>query len=146
MTVHEKSCGVVVFYRADKVIKKDSYEFLLLHYPEGHWDLPKGHVEKGEEETTTALRELEEETGLKDVKVIEGFKHPIHYFFRKENELISKIVVFYLVEANHKKVKISFEHKDFVWLPYKEAIKKMTFKNAKEVVEKAYEFILDNIK
>ena len=44
--IKEKSCGIVVFHRKD-----EECEFLLLHYPEGHWDLPKGHVEEGESES-----------------------------------------------------------------------------------------------
>ena len=53
----EKSCGAVV-YRMEKGRRL----YLLLHYCEGHWDLPKGHVEAGESEEQTARREISEET------------------------------------------------------------------------------------
>ena len=141
MTIQEKSCGTVVIYCPQKEINLKECEFLLLHYPEGHWDLPKGHVEKGEEEITTALRELEEETGLKNVEVIEGFKEKTHYFFKNKNDLISKTVMFFLIRAESKDIKISFEHQNHIWLKYDEAIKKITFKNVKEIVGKAMKYI-----
>ena len=50
--------------------------------PKGHWDFPKGHIEKGEKIKDTIRREVEEETGLKDIKFIEGFKEWIKYFFK----------------------------------------------------------------
>ena len=134
MTIHEKSCGTVVVYQPGS-------EILLLHYPEGHWDLPKGHIEKGEDDEQTALRELEEETGMKNVKVIKDFKESTHYFFTCKQELISKTVIFFLVQAKNKNVKISHEHQDYLWLPLEEALKKITFKNVKEIVLKAKIYI-----
>ncbi len=77
-TTKEKSCGTIVYHK-----KNDKYEFLLLHYPEGHWDFPKGHIETGETEIETALRELS----------------------------------------------------------YDRAYEKVTFKNAKEILKKAFEFL-----
>ena len=49
----EKSCGAVVF-REENGVRL----YLLLHYAEGHWDLPKGHVEKGESEEQNKLKKL----------------------------------------------------------------------------------------
>jgi len=137
--IYEKSCGAIVCHKKNK-----GYEYLLLHYPEGHWDFPKGHVEKGETEVETALRELEEETGIKKVSVEKDFRETIHYFFTKNDALISKTVAFYLVVVGAQEVAISHEHKNFIWLPYKKAFNKITFKNAKEILEKANNFKLDN--
>ena len=52
-----------------------------------------------------------------------------------------KYVVFYLAQTKQKKVKISWEHKGFVWLSYKEAVKKATFRNAKNVLKKAEKWL-----
>jgi 8-oxo-dGTP pyrophosphatase MutT (NUDIX family) len=137
----EKSAGAVVF-RKNKEIK-----YLLLHYPTGsrtskdYWDLPKGHVEKGEKPIVTAKREIAEETGLKDVGFIDGFKETIKYFFKWEGKSILKFVTFYLAEAKTKDVKISWEHIGFKWLPYQEALGQLTFKNAKEILKKANQFL-----
>ena len=54
-----KSCGIIPFRR-----KGDEKEFLVLLQTNHFWSFPKGHMEAGETETETALRELLEETGL----------------------------------------------------------------------------------
>ncbi len=138
----EKSAGAVIFRKEGGKIY-----YLLLHYPSNakspreYWDFPKGHIEKGEKIEETVKREVEEETGLKDIKLIEGFKEWIKYFFKFKEKNIFKIVTFFLAETKTKEVKVSFEHIGFKWLPYEEAIEKLTFKNAKEILKKANEFI-----
>jgi len=138
----EKSAGAVIFRKEGGKIY-----YLLLHYPSNakapreYWDFPKGHIEKGENLEETAKREVEEETGLKDIKLIEGFKEWIKYFFKFKGKNIFKIVTFFLAETKTKTVKVSFEHIGFKWLPYEEAIEKLTFKNAKEILKKANDYL-----
>jgi len=131
----EKSAGAIVFGK-DKEPK-----YLLLHYEAKHWDFPKGNVEKNETDTETVTREIAEETGITDVEIIQGFKEKIQYYYKLKNELINKEVIFYLAKTNTKEVKLSFEHIGYIWLPYDKAIGKLTFKNAKEILEKANEFL-----
>jgi bis(5'-nucleosidyl)-tetraphosphatase len=132
----EKSCGAVVF------IKKDAQvNFLLLHYEAGHWDFVKGNVEAGESEKETVLRELQEETGIVDAQFIEGFKEKIEYFYRRQGATIHKQVIFFLMETPTEKVQISFEHVGYTWLNYEQAMEQLTFKNAKDVLQKAQEFL-----
>ena len=128
----EKSAGAIIFH-------KSSGDYLLLHYPSGHWDFVKGHVEKGESEEQTLLREAREETGL-EIKIVPGFKETISYFYRHK-ELISKDVIFFLAEAKSKNVRLTREHHGFVWLPFREALEKTTYKNSKAVLKKADEFL-----
>lgn len=149
----EKSAGAVIFRKEPRSRinslrgKKGITKYLLLHYPSTsrapreYWDFPKGHIEKGEDETKTVKREVEEETGLKDIKFIEGFKEWIKYFFRHKGKNIFKIVTFLLAETKEKKIKISFEHLGYEWLPYEEAIEQLSFKNAKEILRKANAFL-----
>lgn len=132
----EKSAGAVIFRKERGIVK-----YLLLHYESRHWDFPKGHIEKGEKELETVKREVEEETGLKDLEFIEGFKEWIKYFFRYKEKNVFKIVTFYLAETKTEKVEISFEHIDYKWLPYEEALEQLTFKNAKEILERANDFL-----
>ena len=132
----ETSAGAVVF-RKDKEIK-----YLLLQYGAGHWDFPKGNIEKGEQEKETVKREIQEETGIAEISFAEGFKERIRYFYRREGRLISKEVVFYLCETKEENVKISHEHIGYEWLNYEDALAKVTFKNSKEILEKANEFLL----
>ncbi len=132
----EKSSGAVVF-RKDKHVK-----YLLLHYEAGHWDFPKGHIEKNESEQQAALREIKEETGVSGVSFVDGFKETIKYFYKKEGKTVFKTVVFFIAETKTEKVKISFEHIGSEWLEYKDAFERLTYKNAKDVLEKADKFLM----
>ena len=127
----EKSCGIVLL---------NSNKVLLLQHPDtttsGHWDFPKGHIEKGEDEIQTALRELKEETGIDKVKIIDDFHNLISY----SKETILKEVVFFLGITNQEKVSISSEHQNFVWLEYESAYERLTYDNAKKTLKKAFDF------
>ena len=131
----EKSAGVVIF-RKNREIK-----YLLLLYGLGHWGFVKGNIEKGEEELETVRREAEEEAGIKDLKFVEGFRESISFFYRRGGELIKKFVTYYLAETKTKRIRLSYEHKDYKWLPYEEALKFLKFENVKNVLEKANEFL-----
>ncbi len=149
----ETSAGAVVFREEisgqspeslsnlKKFDKKGKILYLLLHYEEGHWDFPKGHIEKGEEEKETVKRETKEETGISKISFIEGFKEKINYFYKREGQTIFKEVVFYLCETKESKVKISFEHIGYKWLSYDKAMEQLTFKNAKGILEKANSYL-----
>ncbi len=132
----EESAGAVIFRR-----EKNKIYYLLLHYQWGHWDFPKGNIERGEKPEEAAKREIEEETGIGDVKSIEGFKEWIKYFLKFEGKTVFKVVTFYLAETKTKQVETSFEHIGYKWLPHREALKQLTFKNAKEILEKANNFL-----
>lgn len=132
----EKSAGAVIFCREDKKIY-----YLLLHYQTGHWDFPKGNIEKGEKLEETVKREVKEETGLEDIEFVAGFKEVIKYFYKLKGKNIFKIVTFLLAETKTKKIKISWEHIGYKWLPCEETLEQLTFKNAKEILQKANEFL-----
>lgn len=138
----EKSAGAVIFRKDDGNI----YYLLLCYLPRSqvkkeHWGFPKGHIEKGENIYETIIREVEEETGLKDLKIIKGLKEFENYFFKVKDKTIFKTVIFLLAETKEKDIKLSFEHTGFLWLPYEEASKKLTFKNAKKILKKANDFL-----
>ncbi len=133
--VKEKSVGAVLFRKNEKP------EFLLLHYNAGHWGFPKGHVEGNETDEQTLRRELREETALTALIVKPGFQQPTKYFFRRGQETVQKEVVFYLVEAKKGQVKISFEHQGFEWLPFQKALERLSFKNTKNVLRKAINYV-----
>jgi 8-oxo-dGTP pyrophosphatase MutT (NUDIX family) len=134
--LHEKSCGAVVF------IKKDSdVRYVLLNYAAGHWDFVKGNVEPNETEKQTVVRELQEETSITGAQFVEGFREAIAYFYRRQGQTIHKEVVFYLMEAYTDKVQLSFEHVGYVWLDYQNTLEKLTFKNSKDVLIKAHDFL-----
>jgi len=148
MITFEKSAGAVVFRKSEGNLK-----FLLLFYPSGHWDFPKGHMEKGETEEETSLRETAEETGLSNLRIIPEFKTSIWYFYRAKGEErknrekdgrkinIIKKVVYYLTESVSGDIVLSFEHSDFKWLSYEGALNSIIHKNGKNVLKKAHAFL-----
>ena len=115
--------------------------FLLLHYPQGHFDFPKGHVEEHETELQTASRELKEETGISNVKFYDGFREVINYSFRHNNEMINKDVVYFIAETSQTDIVISHEHQGSGWHTYSDTKKKITFDQSRKVLEKAGEFL-----
>ncbi len=128
----EKSCGAVV-YRAEGGKKL----FLLLHYFEGHWDLPKGHVEKGEDEKSTAKREVFEETGIKELEFDPLFREIISYSFKRARKKVPKEVVFFLAKTSQENIRLSDEHINHEWLDVDSAKSRATYESAKKVLEKA---------
>lgn len=156
----EQSAGAVIFR-----IEQGEPRYLLLHYPTGartkkeYWDFPKGHLERGESEQQTAAREVAEETGLREIAFVPGFEERIQYYFRAipreskvlpkghgsyfrvQGKTIFKTVAFFLALTKKKEVKISFEHKGFVWLSYEKAMKKLKFANARRILSRAHRFL-----
>ena len=132
----EKSAGIVLF-RNDS----NKNEFLLLNYPQGHWDFIKGKVEENETTHETAIRETKEETGISNIEFIDGFEEWVEYDFKFKKEDIHKKVIFFLAKTDEKNIHLSHEHNDYIWLEYNDALKKTTFENAKNVLTKANEFL-----
>src|SRR5215210_5487334 len=116
-------------------------KYLTLNYSYGHWDFPKGNIESGETEIDTIKREVMEETGIVDIKLKEGFRQQISYKYRKKSKLVNKTVIYYLAETKSSKVVLSFEHVNFAWLHYNEALNKLSFDNSKKVLKNAREFL-----
>jgi len=133
--IYEHSAGAIIFYLAED----ESWLYLLLHYPSGHWDFPKGVVEEGEDDLETAFREVYEETGIPREKLIliDGFREEVRYRFYSHGTVVKKSVTFFLMRSLTMDVKISWEHRGFRWLPYSEALKQTTFKTGKELLMKA---------
>jgi bis(5'-nucleosidyl)-tetraphosphatase len=121
--------------------KNSGVRYLLLQYDAGHWDFVKGNVEEGENEQETTIRELGEETGIVDARFIDGFKERISYFYKRRNLTVYKEVIFFLMESKTTDVKLSFEHVGFEWLTYEGAMLKLTFKNARAVLQHAHAFL-----
>jgi bis(5'-nucleosidyl)-tetraphosphatase len=137
--LNEKSCGAVIFHKKDDLIK-----YLMLNYEAGHWDFVKGNVEVNESEKETVVRELKEETGITEAQFIDDFREAITYFYRRQGLTVHKEVVFFLMESCTDKVQLSFEHVGYIWLDYRHAMEKLTFKNAKDTLQKAHEFLKKN--
>lgn len=142
----KKSAGAIVFHRAPA----GKIEYLLLKHSEKYWNFPKGQIEKGESDIEAARREIEEETGLKNLRIISGFKAFEKYFYRgskkysekEEGKTIMKIVVFYLAESKTRDVKISHEHQGYEWLDLESALERLKrYKGSRDILKRADNFL-----
>jgi 8-oxo-dGTP pyrophosphatase MutT (NUDIX family) len=136
----EHSAGAVI-YREEN----GDFKFLILKYGLGHWDFPKGNVEKDEKELDTVKREVFEETGINDIEIIDGFVERIGYYYRIKGQLIYKTVNYYLARTNQKDVRLSYEHEDYAWVTVEEALKYLRHKNSINVLNKAYQFLKQKV-
>lgn len=80
---------------AGGVVKKD--EKILLIYRRKHWDLPKGKLDKGEKSKTAAIREIEEETGVK--AALKKRICTTWHTYTENNNRILKRTKWYLLDA-----------------------------------------------
>ena len=134
--LEERSAGAVVFKEKDGIPN-----FLLLNYPAGHWDFPKGKIEKGELILDTVKREICEETGIREIEIIPDFKKNIEYYYRRNTELVYKQVIYFLARVLTWDITLSYEHKDYIWLDLEQAINKLTYKNSKNTLKDAAIFL-----
>ena len=118
----EKSCGCI--------ITKNNKVLLVYEKRRNFWGFPKGHMEEGETEIETALREVKEEVGI-DVKINPEKRYSINYIIRNE---IDKTTVLYLATPITEDVVMQeAEIENFKWCSYEEALETLTFDNLKEL-------------
>lgn len=132
--LYEKSCGAIVIYKSG-----DHCKILLVRNHNGrNYSFPKGHVEQGETEEQTAIREVKEETGL-DITIIPSFREVADYCpFGK----IRKRVVFFMAQTMSDEVHIQEEEIDsYIWVDLNEAHHRCTYDNDLRVIRKARENI-----
>jgi bis(5'-nucleosidyl)-tetraphosphatase len=131
-----RSAGIIVYRK-----NKDTAEFLLLLYPGGYWEFPKGKLEPGETKEQAAHRELKEETNL-TVRLDNGFEETIAYSFKdRTGSTVLKEVYFFVGEAQPGQVILSPEHRDYLWLPFEAAMNRIEHHNAQELLTKVHTFI-----
>lgn len=134
--LYEKSCGAVVFRQEGKELR-----FLLVKNKNGrHWGFPKGHMEKGESEEQTAIREVREETGL-HIDILKGFRETSLY---RPFGRIKKQVVFFIAQSKESRVTLQRTEIDhFRWATFFDAIKLFRYDNDIRVLKAAEKWILE---
>ena len=123
----EKSCGCVVF---------DKGKVLLIKHNEGHWDLPKGHIEEGETEVQTAIREVKEETNV-DVEVNEKYRYVTGY--SPMEGVWKEVVYFPATKKSDNLIAQESEVQIVEWVELNEAVERITFDNTRKVLKQAIE-------
>ena len=130
----ETSCGVVLV---------NFGTVLLLQYPQGHWDFPKGHVEDTDtDKKSTAARELREETGISDISFIQDFEFRTTYDFRHKGRRVDKQVFWYIAETDTLTVKLSHEHLQHIWLDWESAMMQLTHQDSKSVLAASHNHMI----
>lgn len=112
--------------------------FLLIRDPYGNWGLPKGHLEDGETPEQAALREVAEESGLTELRA-ESELQTIDWYFRSDDQLVHKFCHFFLVESPSGDATPQADEgiSACVWLPLPDAVRTITYANAREVLRSA---------
>lgn len=119
---YEKSCGAIVV---------EDGKVLLVKHNAGHWDFPKGHVEEGETEFETAIREVKEETNI-DIKIEKENKY-ISEYSPKEN--VMKTVIYFIGEKVGGEDKPQIEEvSDVEWVDVNKAVERITHQKSKEIM------------
>lgn len=132
---HEKSCGAVVFTRTDKGVK-----YLLIANLKGIYGFPKGHVEAGETEEQTALREIREETGLR-VTLVPGFRAVDEHLIPEKQDTMKQIVYF-LAAYEGQEVAYQKEELSGAYLvSYEEAMGMFQFESSRRILTEANHFL-----
>ncbi|ERL24998.1 MULTISPECIES: NUDIX domain-containing protein [unclassified Leptotrichia] len=124
---YENSCGAIVF-------NENTEKILLVKMHNGNWGFPKGHIEKDETKEETAIREVLEETNVR-IKIIPNFEREIKYI--PNEKTIKKVTIFMGITEDEEVTIDTFEIEDFKWCTYEEALKLVTYKLQKDVLENA---------
>lgn len=130
----ERSCGAVVLDETENEKKI----LLIKNKRSAHWGFPKGHIEEGESEKETAIRETKEETGI-DIDIVDGFSCKSEYTIQGK---VEKAVVIFLAKAkSNRVVKQDEEIDEYVWVDYNAALRMLKFENDRNILIKAKEYI-----
>lgn len=134
----DKSYGVVAVH---------DNRFLILRQNRGHWGFPKGHKEGNETDEESALRELEEESGIRDCVLLN--LPPVSEEYNLVDEDKSdwhKTVKYFIGEVKNSEVAIEKDEiMDYKWATFDEAMETLTYQNTKEVLKKAHEYLTSNL-
>ncbi len=135
------SAGGVVFRRPQPQASTGDVRILLLQHEAGKWMLPKGTIEAGETPEAVALREVAEETGLRNVRIVRDLGEERYLFFWKtEDTYYDKTVHYYLMEFLGGEEACPQREEGFVrcdWVSVGEALDRIKYKETREVVRRA---------
>ena len=120
-------------------------EYLLLKSRPGDWEFPKGGVEGDEELQQTAIREVKEEAGISDFRLLDGFRQDYDYVFEANGNTIHKTVHLFIARSFEASAELSHEHRDMQWRDYEQAINTVTQDGPREILEQADVFLDETV-
>jgi 8-oxo-dGTP pyrophosphatase MutT (NUDIX family) len=139
--IDQVSAGGVIF----RITPQNEINIALLRDQNTHnWILPKGRIEEGETLIDTSIREVKEETGLQNLKLVKKIGKTNYWFRTKKKPRFTKEVHFYLFQDNDQNDKLEFEEDNFdkgKWFSKKEAISAISFAAQRRILNKAYKII-----
>ena len=128
----ERSCGAIVFRD-----REGGESVLMVQHGPGHWSFPKGHVEAGEQERQTAIREVFEETGIR-IEIRSDFQGSSSYSPRPG---VLKTVIFFLGDyLGGQLIPQLSEVRAAAWLPLEEADRLLGFDRDRQIFHQALEY------
>jgi bis(5'-nucleosidyl)-tetraphosphatase len=134
MAGHIRASGVIVYY-----LDQDEPHFLLLRSRRDRsWGFPKGHLLEGEDLLSGAMRELWEETGMREVTLVPGFTEHVSYRVNRAGKFRQKTVTYFLGRVTTLTVRLSDEHSEHRWAVVEDARKTLTFENLRALVTRAW--------
>jgi 8-oxo-dGTP pyrophosphatase MutT (NUDIX family) len=136
MAVEAVSAGAILFRDT-----RGHREYLLLKSRPGDWEFPKGGVEGDEELQQTAIREVTEEAGVEDFRLIDGFREDYSYVFEANGTTIHKTVHLFIARSFEASAELSREHRDLQWRDYEQAINTITQDGPREILERAHAYL-----
>jgi len=134
-----KACGFILFREGPGRLET----LLLTGQKHGAPGVPKGHVEAGETELETALRETWEETGLSLISPDPFFRTELHYPAKKKGRVWDKTVVLFLARTGGEGVVLSKEHSAYAWLGLADALARVPFANLRGAIREAALYVKD---
>ncbi|MCA9332068.1 NUDIX domain-containing protein [Candidatus Saccharibacteria bacterium] len=130
--VREPTAGGVIFRRNQK---NRDVEILLIQDAKDRWTIPKGHIEEGESSKETAEREIREETGLQEMKVL-NWLGKINFRYRRGNSLVLMTTEIFLVQGKGDTDKLKPEDwmNGIKWFPATEALDKIEYEDIGKII------------
>ena len=133
----EESYGTVPVY-----LDSSTPLYLVMQQHQGHWGFPKGHPEGDETPQETAIRELREEVGIKEISLVEDWKAIDTYKYTKEQEVCNKRATYFLGITSETQTTLDAQEViQCEWMPYTGAKKQLTFSESEDTLKKAKEYL-----
>jgi 8-oxo-dGTP pyrophosphatase MutT (NUDIX family) len=142
VTFHQLASRFTVVEAAGGLVRNISGHYLFI-FRRGKWDLPKGKMDEGESIAQTALREVREECGLSNLKIISPLINTYHYYSEKNKNALKR-THWFLMSTDETEVTIETEEdiEDYIWLEKEKILPHIspnTFPNILELINECFD-------